>query len=119
MSIKAKSFEGSAARKKRYEREARDLKREIAKIDGNIKFFREEIAREKHDLAEMKQELADAEAGKKVYKDDYETFLRIKIREAEEAAAMGVIDQHIAKAEAKKVPLAERLKDRQRWLEKH
>ena len=123
MTIKAKSFESSDARRKRYTREQRDLQREIKSIEKSIKGFQEEI----DDQPETQRKL-EAYWGAKIEKAEARGDQDAKV-EAKNQLEKALTDHGLASVELtrrairqfeeKKQPLEKRLDVIQRWLNKH
>ena len=118
MAIKAKSFEGSAARKKRYEREVRDLQREIERIDRSIKSFQEQIDEQPESYRKLEEfwtrkiEKATNQEDKAEYR-----FQRDKDLQNHAPETADLARRAIAQFEEKKRPLLKRMQDCQRWLD--
>ena len=120
MALKSKSFEGSAARRRRYEREARDLKRDIDKLSRSIQGFQQEIDEQPAAYAKLK---AYYEERLKKAKDAGERA-DIQFQADKDLANYGpgtveTAKQAIAQFKEKMRPFVKRLDTISRWLDKH
>ena len=131
MALKAKSLELTGARRNRYRREVRDMQKELKEIRWHIDQVGLELnqCHEKRNLMreqmdEKIQWIKDGPAEHYKQKGSREEALadvrrafRLRIEPIDQQ--IEVAEKRMAKLQAKDEPLDRKIRDRQRWLDKH